>query len=186
MTKCGSSLLFFTSFFPLWISILFIDIKSCIENSDYLLTEKISIVILSLGILVSSISLGLVLYNNSKEANDKVILKEVYEDKIITTDYLLTYILPLFAFDFTKWDQVTLFLIFYLTLWFLCIKHKYFSVNILLELCNYKIYTCKFENSKKIIFQKKVLSRRELNLYKGDEILLKSFNNEISIEVLKR
>lgn len=42
---------------------------------------------------------------------------------MITAEYLLSYILPLFAFDFTKWDEVVKFLIFFLTFSYLCIRH---------------------------------------------------------------
>mgnify|MGYP000320977530 FL=1 len=61
---------------------------------------------------------------------------------MITAEYLLSYILPLFAFDFTKWDEVVKFLIFFLTFGYLCIKHNSFSVNIVLELLGYKMYDC--------------------------------------------
>ena len=35
------------------------------------------------------------------------------EEKTITAEFLLSYILPLFTFDFRTWDGVFLFLIFY-------------------------------------------------------------------------
>lgn len=57
-------------------------------------------------------------------------------------EYLLSYILPLFAFDFTVWNGVVLFLIFFTILGFLCIKHNYFSVNIILEMAEFRFYNC--------------------------------------------
>ena len=46
MSKLFSFSLYYISFAPLWISVLFIDIKSCIENSSDLWTEKIFIALL--------------------------------------------------------------------------------------------------------------------------------------------
>lgn len=45
MSKLVASCLYFTSFLPLWVSILFIDIKSHLENTENLWTERISIAI---------------------------------------------------------------------------------------------------------------------------------------------
>lgn len=43
MSKLFSFSLYYISFAPLWISVLFIDIKSCIENDTDLWTEKTSV-----------------------------------------------------------------------------------------------------------------------------------------------
>ena len=93
------------------------------------------------------------------------------------------FILPLFAFDFTKWDQVVLFLVFFVTLGFLCIRHNHFSVNILLEILNYKMYTCELEDEDKNVVQRKIISHRTLNTHKGEYIYLKSLNNEIKLDI---
>lgn len=185
MSKLVSSCLYFTSFLPLWVSILFIDIKSCIENSENIWTEKISITIILFASLISLIVLLFAFCANSKEGSIKVTIKCAIDDKTITSEYLLSYILPLFAFDFTKWDQVVLFLIFYTILGFLCIRHNYFSVNILLEILNYKMFTCKLENEDGKIIQSKIISHRTLNIHSGEYIYLKSLNNEIKLDIEK-
>lgn len=92
-------------------------------------------------------------------------------------------ILPLFAFDFTTWDGVVLFLVFFSTLGFLCIKHNYFSVNIVLELAGFKFYTCTLINEDNIEIESSIISRRELAAKKGDELYLKSLNNEYKLNV---
>lgn len=185
MSKIVSGLFYFTSFIPLWISVLFIDFKSCIENTEHLWTEKISIgIILS----VSTISLCVLVYNmrkKTKEGSVKAMIKDVTEEKTITSEYLLSYILPLFVFDFTKWDQVILFLVFFVILGFLCIRHNHFSVNILLEFLNYKMFTCDLENEDEIIISKKIISHRTLSVHKGEYIYFKSLNNEIKVDLEK-
>lgn len=105
------------------------------------------------------------------------------EEKTISAEYLLSYILPLFAFDFTQWSQVVLFLIFFITLGFLCIKHNYFSVNIILELVNFKFYKCTLENEDEKKTEQIVLSHRKLNGCIGDTIYLKSLNNECKLDI---
>ena len=52
MSKLFSFSLYYISFAPLWISVLFIDIKSCIENSSDLWTEKISIGVILVSALI--------------------------------------------------------------------------------------------------------------------------------------
>lgn len=188
MSKIVSGLFYFTSFIPLWISVLFIDVKSCIENTEHLWTEKISIGIILSALLVSTISLGVLVYNmrkKPKEGSVRAMIKDATEEKTITSEYLLSYMLPLFVFDFTKWDQVILFLIFFVILGFLCIRHNHFSVNILLEILNYKMFICNIENEDEIIISKKIISHRTLSAHKGEYIYFKSINNEIKVDLEK-
>lgn len=183
MSKFVSICLYFTSFFPLWISILFIDVKSLSENTNNLWTERISICIILLVSLISLLVLQFTFSEKSKEGSTRVMVKNVKTEKTITSEYILSYIVPLFAFDFTKWDQVVLFLFLFLTLGFLCIRHSYFNVNILLEILNYKLFTCEVEDADKNIMQRKIISNRALNTYKGEYIFLKSLNNEIKLDI---
>ena len=68
------------------------------------------------------------LFEFVNEISDKYeyTIVDAKENKSIITDYMLSYILPLFVFDFTQWDGVVMFLIFFITLGFLCIKHNNF------------------------------------------------------------
>ena len=185
MSKFVLSCLFFTSFLPLWVSVLFIDIKSLIENTEHLWTERISISIILIASLIALVVLLFAFCTNSKEGSTKVIIKDTVDDKAITSEYLLSYILPLFAFDFTKWGQVVLFLIFFVTLGFLCIRHNHFSINIWLEILNYKMYTCELKDEDKNVVQRKIISHRTLNTHRGEYIYLKSLNNKIKLDIEK-
>lgn len=183
MSKLVSSCFYFTSFFQLWISISFIDAKSLIENTKNPWTEIISIIIIISVSIISAIVLLPEFIYSSKEGNAKFVVKDASDDKTITSEYLLSCILPLLAFDFTKWDQVVLFLIFFVALGFLCIRHNHFSANILLEILNYKVFTCELEDEDKNVVKRKIISRRTLNAHKGEYIYLKSFNNEIKLDI---
>lgn len=183
MSKIFSLCLYHTSFAPLWISILFIDIKSCIENSSYRWTEYISIGCILISCLIALIVLLVTLCTNGKEGTTPERIVSANEEKSIAAEYLLAYILPLFAFDFTQWSQVILFLVFYLTLGFLCVRHNYFSVNIILEVANFRFFTCIVENEDGLKREQRILSHRRLNGCRGETIYLKSLNNEYKLDV---
>lgn len=123
------------------------------------------------------------LCTNRKEGTTPAKVVTATEEKSITAEYLLSYILPLFAFDFTQWNQVILFLIFYLTLGFLCIRHNYFSVNIILEIANFRFYTCMVENEDGKNKEQRILSHRRLNGCIGETLYLKSLNNEYKLDI---
>ena len=78
-----------------------------------------------------------------------------------------------------------MFLVFYLTLGYLCIRHNHFSVNVWLEILNYKMFTCELENEDNTIVQRKIISQRTLNSHKGEYVYLKSLNNEIKLDIEK-
>lgn len=172
--------LFFMSFIPLWISILFVDIKSIITGGE-IWTEIISIAIIAMHSLISVYVLWSELKSKPRSGEKIYKLVSSSEEKSISAEYLLSYILPLFAFDFTQWDQVILFLIFYATLTFLCIRHNYFSVNVILEICQYRFYSCTLENEDSVSIERKVIARCKMELMNGTDICLSSVNNEYSI-----
>lgn len=183
MSKLFFFSLYFTSFTPLWLSVLFIDIKSCIENSQSTVIEFYSIIVILIIWLISILIIKMVLFSKYEEGTSRFILNSVKEEKSIASEYLLSYILPLFAFDFTKWDSVILFLIFFVTLAFLCIRHNYFSVNIVLEVLKYQVYSCEIENDDQISLTTSIISRKNLMSKKGEEIRLKALNNEYKLDV---
>lgn len=175
--------LFFLSFVPLWISITFVDVKSILTGSESLYTEYISIVCILVATFVSAMVLFFHLHKQGQEGSQKQTILDIQEEKALTAEYLLSYILPLFAFDFTLWEQVVLFLIFFVTLGFLCIRHNYFCINIVLEIVGYRFYQCKIENDDKVNTERIIISKKRLNGCKGSVILIKPLNNEYSLDV---
>ena len=85
------------------------------------------------------------------------------KEKSITTEYLLSCILPLFAFDFTNWQKVILFLVFFATLSFLCLRNNNVYSNIFLELKKYNFYTCEVVNKDDIKSTVLVISKNNLS-----------------------
>ncbi len=175
--------IFFLSFFPLWISIIFVDLKSILESSQDIYTEKISLLVLIMTLVISFIILKTALNTKSKDFTKPYIIDAAKEEKTITSEFLLSYILPLFTFDFTVWYEVILFLIFFLTFAFLCVKHNHFSVNIILEVMQYKFYSCELINEDSITIRKIVISKETLSAKINDTIYISSINNEYCIQV---
>lgn len=185
MSKIFAFSLYFTSFLPLWIAILFIDIKSCIENDGNIIAERISISVIVITLVITIIMLLSTMRGSDKEGTTVVTIIEAKEEKTIAAEYLLSYILPLFTFDFTKWDSIILFLVFFLTLGFLCIKHNYFSVNIVLELAGFQFYSCEIKNED-YTMKTAIISHRKLQLCIGEDINLRSINNEYKLDVIDK
>lgn len=175
--------LFYLSFAPLWISVIFIDVMSIAKNSPTILTEKISIVFITIVFVLCLLLLLFVLNSRNDDNIEKYILMSAYEEKSITVEYLLSYILPLFAFDFTTWEGVLLFSIFFVTLGFLCIKHHFLCVNIILEIFNYSFYRCELLNNDKVIISKILISKGDLKGKVKDKICARALNNEYFLDI---
>lgn len=183
MSKIFSLSLYFISFTPLWISVIFIDLKSIFTSKVSLYTEYISLFCIVVGVAISLLCIRSNLKKHTLEGTSLVTLQKSVKQKTITSEFLLSYILPLFAFDFTLWDNVILFLIFFTTFGYLCIKHNYFSANIVLEILNYNIYFCNVENTDKTNLDITIISRDELSLCKGEKISIKALNNDFNLHV---
>lgn len=98
---------------------------------------------------------------------------------------MLSYILPLFAFDFTLWNQVVLFLVFFVTLGYLCVRHNYYSVNIVLEIVGYRFFQCNMCNSDNVTTERLIISKQRLNELVGTDIYVTALNNEYNLDVSK-
>ena len=164
--------MFFLSFTPLWIVVIFIDYKSIfIDKNNYIVTE---ILFSSMIIFIGIISLIIIYSNLNSKRTDNInryVLEKVEECKTITSDFFLSYVLPLFAFDFTQWDGAAEFLVFFVVLTFLC-------VNIILELIGFRMYKCLLFNSDNQKIEKVVITKEPLTIKIGDEIDTRAVNNE--------
>lgn len=178
--------MFFLSFCPLWISVLFVDIKSICEGNPNIWTEIISISLLLIVSIIALIVLKCELNPRNTSNQQEFRIVSAKEEKMITAEYLLSYILPLFAFDFTVWDEVVLFLIFFLVFAFLSIRHNYFSVNILLELLRYRFYSCELENEDNVSVSKIIVCQETLSAQIGDVIFVHAINNEYSVKISEK
>ena len=186
MSAITSFSMFFLSFCPLWISVLFVDIKSICEGNPNIWTEIISISLLLIVSIIALVVLKCELNPRNTSNPQEFRIVSAKEEKMITAEYLLSYILPLFAFDFTVWDEVVLFLIFFLVFAFLSIRHNYFSVNILLELLRYRFYSCELENEDNVSVSKIIVCQETLSAQIGNVIFVRTINNEYSVKISEK
>ncbi len=174
--------MYFLSFVPLWLTVLFIDLKSIFDGDGNIWSEILGITGIFLGLLFSVLVLLVMVYKTDGKKETYTLLK-AKESKTITAEFLLSYILPLFAFDFTKWDEMVKFLIFFLIFGYLCVRHNYFSVNIVLEFMHYRMYDCCLLTPDGTEVDRIVISKSALSTNKGKEIHAKIINNEYCLDV---
>ncbi|WP_146966419.1 hypothetical protein [Pseudoleptotrichia goodfellowii] len=179
--------MFITSFFPLWISIIIIEIWSIYEKEEKFEKYNIEIIlliILSLLVFSSFIYMFLLLRNirRGKKGKEEGKIIEAKNSNKLTSEFLLAYILPMISFDFTELKGIVIFLIYFITLSFLCIKNKNFYTNIILEIIGYSIYECKIEKDEK---NKEVLVLSRNNLTQSLPKLIDyfDFENTVLIEI---
>lgn len=159
--------MFITSFIPLWLSIIVADIwsvigygiknwshkRNLIYNLKYLALENvicISVIFITfILMLISAWSINMFLRDKrSNNTPPKVKIKRALRANKLSTEFLLAYILPMIAFDFTELKSVVLFVIYFAMLTFLCIRNNNVYTNIWLEFKGYKMYTCDIETEK--------------------------------------
>ena len=174
--------MYFLSFVPLLITVLFIDIKSLVDGGGDKWTEIIGITGILWGLLISAIILFAKFFVTDDEKYTLTI-QEAKESKTVTAEFLLSYILPLFTLDFTQWDEVIKFLLFFIIFGYLCIRHNNFSVNIILELMHYRMYDCSLMNADGKEVDRTVISKNILSTSKGKDIQVKILNNEYYLDL---
>jgi len=198
--------MFVTSFIPLWVSIIVIDIwniavfifdnwdskQKFIDNLTNVLCgniiQLVSIAIITIMLIISII--GVNTFLNRKLTKGK---NHLAKDKIekatkankLSSEFLLAYILPMIAFDFGNLQNLVLFVIYFSVLAFLCIRNNNIYTNILLELKGYRIYTCDFNrkimDKNHIYHDSIVISKTDLTQEEGNDISYWDFENYIYI-----
>ena len=145
--------MFITSFIPLWLSIIVADIWSIIENGIQIWpcekslvynlnvifqknTVSIVVVLITTVLMVISvISINRFLKDKcSNNAPPKIKIKKALRANKLSSEFLLAYILPMIAFDFTALKSVVLFVIYFAMLAFLCIRNNNVYTNVWLAL----------------------------------------------------
>lgn len=154
MTRFFKWNMFFTSFLPLWISIVVADLwticnKMAENYKQTFANNRIEIitVILLVGYTVfSMIYISRIISDQEKSTNKEQgrIVRAKRANKL-SAEFLLAYILPMIAFDFSSMNNIVLFLIYFVVLSFLCVRNSNVYTNIFLELKGYKMYECDIE-----------------------------------------
>lgn len=198
--------MFVTSFIPLWFSILVLDIWDFIKQSIALwdkgktyciniyscfetgLVQFISIFVIAIVVFISIRGINTFLKDrNASQNNPKGKIIKARKANKLSSEFLLAYILPMIAFDFSDLQKIVLFIIYFTVLAILCIRNNNIYTNILLEFKGYKMYTCDIEcdviNRKHIYHDSLIISEDDLTLCEGNEISYWDFDNYIYIRI---
>lgn len=196
--------MFVTSFIPLWISIIVIDIWNIIsltlenwEQTNKIIVnildclyvckiQSISVIIISIIVICSigGINSFLKKLSGSTDRPKGKVVKAIKANKL-SSEFLLAYILPMIAFNFGDIQNIILFLIYYAVLAYLCIRNNNIYTNILLEFKGYRMYTCDLEcfvlEEKHIYHDSLIISKDDLTQEEGNSVTYWDFGNYIYI-----
>ncbi len=199
--------MFVTSFIPLWISIIIFDLWDIVEHAivifakDEKLINKllscaldniiqlvsIAVIFIMVAISIHGINKFLCKRESSKQNLPGTILKAKKANKL-SSEFLLAYILPLIAFDFSNLKSIALFLTYFVILAFLCIRNNNIYTNILLEFKKYRIYSCDIErpvpgNKRVIYYDSLIISKDDLTSLENKQIKHWDCDNYIYIHI---
>ncbi len=198
--------MFITSFIPLWISIMISDIwniiESAIKNWKYnesVLPNTINIcrenwvcifVVLIIGTLmiISVISINKFIRDKKNSSHiPKIKIKKAIRANKLSSEFLLAYILPMIAFDFTEFKSVILFMSYFGMLAFLCIRNSNVYTNIWLEIKGYRMYLCDLQANKMgkthTYEECLVISKNNLTVKIDNDMKYWDFDNYIYIDL---
>ncbi|MCI5893559.1 MAG: hypothetical protein MRZ66_09240 [Clostridiales bacterium] len=195
-----------TSFIPLWISIIIVscfDIgKFIAENPKYnqnLITYLFRIVfnmrmmfiliLIVVTVLINSIiginSFLKTVQTSGNKQNGKIMKSKKASSSI--PEFLIAYILPMIAFDFTEIQGIILFCVYFFILSWLCIRNNDVYTNILLEIKKYKMYKCDIEcnvlNGKVVYYDSIIISKQDLTMQNNNFIEYWDFDKYIYVDL---
>lgn len=153
--------MFVSSFLPLWISIgitllwelipqakilFFVNYDEAIAIWEKMLLPYFGIIIISMMYFLSII--GISNFLNEERQDTRAKISNVRRANHLSSEFLLSYVLPLVAFDFTELKDLLIFTLYFVTLAFICIRNGNFYVNIFLELKGYQLFYCDIQRKK--------------------------------------
>ncbi len=204
--------MFITSFIPLWVTIILSDIWDIAAyvrgrlaylkepgfdfcggmvrflrvNALQILTVAVIFSMLLVGIRGIS---GFLKQKEREEVCPKGKLLRVARINKLPAEFLLAYILPMVAFDFSEGKGVMLFGVYFSVLAYLCIRNNNIYTNIYLELRNYRMYECDIEcrvgNTVHVYGKSLVISKRDLCTRIDGDIRYYDFDNYVYIDLEK-
>ena len=159
--------MFITSFIPLWLSIIVADVWSIIESGienwstdigtlnnlfEVCISNWVSLLVtLLVFVLMITSIVSINIFLKDKCANiqaPRIKIKKAIRANKLSSEFLLAYILPMIAFDFTDIRSVILFMIYFAMLAFLCIRNSNVYTNVWLEFKGYRMFMCDLETKK--------------------------------------
>ena len=192
MIKMFYACLAFMNFLPLWVIVVFLDCKALFwDHVEQNGTEWCGLCGCCIGILISSLVVVMGLNENKGQKGGRGIIVEAIEErKVMSAEVLLSYVLPLLAFDFGSWVGMVQFLLFFFVILLLQVRHNAITGNVFLELLGYRFYDCKYYNEEashneetRIAKDAILITRSYLGGEDGVQINVAFLNNQVALEV---
>lgn len=177
--------IYFLSYFIVWISVIFIDLKSIFIDKNFTtITEWISLGCIFLLTVISWKIVSWFSKSTTKSQLRTYQIDRAAEKKDISVEFILSTALPMISFDFTIWSQVILFLIFFISIGILSIRHNIFWINIYFEIKGYRVFDTMLLNNENKKFRTLIISKQYLPNFIGKDINLKAINNQYYIHII--
>ena len=120
-----------------------------------------------------------------KALNERGLQYKVVETKPLkkfSSEYLLSYVIPLIAFDFTQWQDMIKFLIIWGFLFLLC--WRFWQMPIAwLSMLGFFVSECDLETYDGQLVQKIIISRKPLSRIKGELVTIADIDNNQAIQI---
>lgn len=148
--------MFLTSYIPLYVILMvqYMNFDTNIKQQPFIL---ILLILTFLSLL--AFEFGLFILNKNKSYITCTNISKVEILKEVNSTYLLTYIMPLIAFDFSKTQDCISFLILFIAIMAMYIKYNMIFLNPVLEIFGYTYYSYENELGDKIV----LISRSKFN-----------------------
>ncbi len=194
-----------SSFLPLWVSIVLIDLWTIIKKTMALWNNEISFrenflevlkentlpiiftILVSTICIISCIRISRFLKNQKKCNNSYGRITNIRKKSNLSADFLIAYVLPMLVFDFTSLLHIILFALYFATLAFLSIRNNHVYINIFLEFNKYKLYTadieCKITNTSIVQKECLIISKNDLTGANNEKIIFYDFDKKIYIDL---
>ena len=173
---------FILSYLPLWIIICFECILSIINRNKNVVTEWFALLTIIPFVIISIIFFLIILYSTEKEEGIRYHVLELTPQKWISSEYLLSYVIPLVAFDFTQWQDMAKLILLWGFIFILC--WRFWQMPIAwLGILGYYVADCKLKTFDQQVVYKQIISHKSFAQEQGEEICIVDFDKEHAIYV---
>ena len=207
MSKIFKWHMFITSFLPLWLSIIILNIGKTVTiginnwNKEISFFKNLGKICLDniIGLVFAFVILAIAIWstitiirfikkqNKNIEITSRYIIKDIKPCSNLTAEYIIAYILPMLVFDFNSLLYIILFLLYFCILAFVSIRNNHVYTNLLFELKGYRIFKAtvirKIINKEFVYNDCIVLSKENIGSASGEEFPCYDFQNSIFLNL---
>lgn len=181
MKKVFWGCLWFLNFLPLWIAIAVGAVFRCVRGEELSGAARWGLVGVAVGTVFSLSIVWISFRSFRREETIPVSVSTATEEKTASANVLLTYVLPLWAFDFADWIGWAQFALFFgVVVWLAC-RHLILEGCLFMELLGYRVFKCKLREmlgGEEKAWEYWVFSKESLEAVNGCERRMVELNNQ--------